>query len=326
MARSLKDMDYDFVYTEYPNVGHDSWNNADADTDRLPWLVQYTRNPYPAKVTHRMFYLRYGKAYWLQITGKEDWNKFSEIHGECIGRNDISIQTNNISSFFVDLKHPALKSGEPVKFTIDRDSIIIDKYSDGMDFHFSKDSIWMIGAPPGKGLSKKERLEGPSTAIETGKFILVYGTGTADTNSRSKTIGTLLQKNYSNSDMEIKLIPDTLAINEKLETAYNLYVVGSPDENLYLREIVPWLPVSFTQDSLVLGISYSRKETGIQMIYPNPKQPDKYIIVDIYPEMYQDVRQLVDYPVADYFIYSIKGNRFEILKDEYFGSDWQVMK
>ncbi len=87
MAGRLKEMNYDYVYTEYPGVGHDSWNKADADKDRLPWLLKYTRNPYPDSVKHKAFYLRYGKAYWLQITGKKDWNKFAYIQGKIAGKN-----------------------------------------------------------------------------------------------------------------------------------------------------------------------------------------------------------------------------------------------
>jgi len=326
MVGRLKEMNYDHVYTEYPDVGHDSWNNADADKDRLPWLLKYTRNLYPAEIKHKAFYLRYGKAYWLQITGKKNWNEFSEIQGKINGKNEIIIHTDNISSFFVDLKHPSLNHNEPLKIVINDNSIVIDKYSEGIDFHISKDSLWVKGKSNENGLVKKQGLEGPFIAAETGKFLLVYGTGKADKIGLIKKIGTLLQNNYSNSDMDIKLVPDTLVIKEKLAETNNLYLIGSPDENIYLKEILPGLPVSFSKDSMEFNGTFNRMETGIQMIYPNPRQTDKYIIIDKYPEFLPDTNQLVNYPVADYFIYSLKGGKFEILKDEYFGSDWKVMK
>ena len=95
---------------------------------------------------------------------------------------------------------------------------------------------------------------------------------------------------------------------------------------MYLKEILPGLPVSFSKDSMEFHGTFNRMETSIQMIYPNPQQADKYIIIDKYPEFLPDTDQRVNYPVADYFIYSLKGGKFEILKDEYFGSDLQVMK
>jgi enterochelin esterase-like enzyme len=326
MVSKLKEMNYDYVYTEYPDVGHDSWNNADADTNRLPWLLKYTRNMYPLNVRHKAFYLRYGKAYWLQITSKNNWNEFAEINGEITGKNEINIHTHNISSFFIDLKHPNMDPQEPLKIFINDSLHVLDKYSEGIDFQILKGSTWVMGKRNESGLTKKQGLEGPFNAVETNKFLLVYGTDKADKAGFLKKIGILLQKNYSGSDMEIQLVPDTLVMQDNLAKTNNLYLLGSPDENKYLKEIVSGLPLSFSKDSLTLNGTYSRLETGIQMIYPNPKQIDKYIIVDKYPEFLPDTDRLINFPVADYFIYSLKGGKFEILKDEYFGSDWQVIK
>ena len=325
MVARLKEMNYDYVYTEYPGVGHDSWNNADADKDRLPWLLQYTRNLYPDSVKHKAFYLAYGKAYWLKITGKKNWNAFSEINGEITGINKITIHTDNVSSFFIDLKHPRLNPNEPLNIVVNGTSFVFNKYENGTDFYLTGDSIWNQGKLHENGLVKKPGLEGPSIAGETEKFLIVYGTGKSEKAGLLKKIGTLLQHDYWNSDMNVKLVPDTLVIQENLAKAYNLYLIGSPEENIYLKEILSGLPLSFSKDSLKFHGTYSRLETGCKLIYPNPKQADRSVFIDIYPEFLPDVDQLVNYPVADYLIYSLKGGRFEVCKDEYFDSHWQVM-
>ena len=325
MVQKLKEMKYEYVYNEYPDVGHDSWNKADADSSRLPWLLQHSRQLYPMTVSHRAFYLRYGKAYWLQITGKKTWKQYAEIRGEVTGKNEIIIHTDNISSFSIDLKHPALKFGEPIRLVVDGDSILLHTSAKVMEFHSSKDSGWAVGGAPGNHLSKKLGMEGPGVALETRRFLLVYGTGKPDSIGLSKKIGELLQKGLLGSDMEIKLVPDTMILAGTLDENYNLYLIGSPDENKYLREILPGLPIIFHKDSLVLDGTYSRMETGVQLIYPNPRHTEHYVIVDVYPGFIPVVRQLMTYPVADYFIYSLKGGKFELLKDEYFGPDWQVV-
>jgi predicted esterase len=326
MADRLKEMQYDYVYTEYPDVGHDSWNRADADGDRLPWLLKYTRNPYAAQVQHKAFYLRYGRAYWLRITGKGDWNKFSEIQGEITGKNEISIHTNNVSSFSIDARHPSLNPDDPLRVIIDGDSLAIDDHPEGLDFHALTKSEWTAGKPSEKGLVKKLGMEGPFGAVETGPFLLVYGTGRPDKVGLLKHIGTILQNDYSDSDIEPKLVPDTLVIEGGLAEKYHLYLIGSPDENIYLKRIVSRLPVSFSKDSMMFNGVYSRLETGFKMIYPNPEQTDKYILIDKYPEFLPGIDRLVNYPVADYLVYSLKGGRFEVLQDGYFGSDWRVAK
>jgi enterochelin esterase-like enzyme len=326
MVARLKELNYDYVYTEYPGVGHDSWNNADADNERLPWLLKNTLNSYPSSVKHKAFYLRYGKAYWLQITGKKDWNKFSEIEGSITEKNSISIKTENITSFYIDLRHPDLNRKKAMNIIIDGKSVKIRKCPEGIDFHISPSSQWVRGKLKETILTKKSGLEGPATALETGKFLIVYGTGKAEKVNILKKIGTLVQNEFSNSAMEIKLVPDTAVIKDKLAETNNLYLIGSPNENRYLQTIVSRLPVSFDSDSLKLNGSYSRLETGLKMIYPNPEVPDKYIYIDKYPEFLPDVDQIINYPVADYFIYSLKGGKFQVLKDEYFGSDWKIIK
>ena len=288
--------------------------------------MKYKLNPYPDSIKHKAFYFRYGKAYWLQITGKKNWNEFSEIRGEITGKNIISIHTDNISSFFIDLRHPELNRKKPLKIVINDKSIRISKYSEGTDFYLSKSTKWVRGKSKETGPIKKQGMEGPFGALETGKFILVYGTVKPDKAALLKKIGTLLQKDYSNSDIEIKLVPDTIVIKEKLEETNNLYLLGSPDENRYLKEIISGLPLSFGKDSLELNGSYSRLVTGIKVIYPNPQRRDKYVCIDKYPEFLPDIDQLINYPVADYLIYSLKGGKFEVLKDEFFGPDWKVIK
>ena len=323
MVERLKELKYEYVYNEYPDVGHDSWNNADADSNRIPWLLQFTRNSYPESVRHKTFYLRYGKAYWLRMTGKKIWDHYAEIEGNMIGANTIRIHTDNISSFFLDMKHPSLKTGEPATIVIDRDTLVLTTYAEGMSFFRFKDSVWMPGEAKETRLTKRYGMEGPSVAMETGKFLFVYGTGRP---GQSKKIGTLLQQGLAGSDMVVQLVPDTIVLQQNLAEKYNLYSIGPPEENKYLQEILPGLPLEFRKDSLVLDGTYNRMEVGLQMIYPNPQNNNRYVIVDVYPEFIPDVRQLMTYPVADYFIYSLKGGNYELLKDEFFGSDWQVMR
>jgi hypothetical protein len=41
MVAILMSMKADVRYTEYPGVGHDSWDNAYSDPGLLPWLLSH---------------------------------------------------------------------------------------------------------------------------------------------------------------------------------------------------------------------------------------------------------------------------------------------
>jgi predicted peptidase len=45
MAEALKSAGADVQYTEYPGVGHDSWQKAYAEPDLVPWLLKQKLNP-----------------------------------------------------------------------------------------------------------------------------------------------------------------------------------------------------------------------------------------------------------------------------------------
>ena len=323
---SLKKLNYTHVYLEYPNVGHDSWNNADYDNERIPWLLQYKRNPYPDKIRHKTFYLEFGKSYWLNITGKVQWNEFAEIEGIIAADDEIRIKTKNVSSFNVDFRHPGLDHLKSIKIVINSDSSYLFIYPDELSFYLSQDSTWLRGTAIEEKLTKKSGMEGPFIAAERSKLLLVYGTGRDDRIDFLKKAGVLLQRKYAASDMDIKMVPDTLAIKNNLAEENNLYLIGSPDENKYLMQIMPGLPLSFSEDSMILDANYFREETGIQMIYPNPKQHDRYVIIDKYPELLREINGLVNFAVADYLIYSIKRGKFDVLRDGFFDSNWQVLK
>jgi acetyl esterase/lipase len=43
MTQALKAAGADVKYTEYPGVGHNSWDNAFAEPELLPWLFKQKR-------------------------------------------------------------------------------------------------------------------------------------------------------------------------------------------------------------------------------------------------------------------------------------------
>jgi predicted peptidase len=43
MYKAIKDAGGDVQYTEYPGVGHNSWDNAYGDADAIAWLIGQRR-------------------------------------------------------------------------------------------------------------------------------------------------------------------------------------------------------------------------------------------------------------------------------------------
>jgi len=44
MVARLKELKADVKYTEYPGIGHESWENAFAEQELMPWLFSKRKN------------------------------------------------------------------------------------------------------------------------------------------------------------------------------------------------------------------------------------------------------------------------------------------
>jgi hypothetical protein len=67
---------------------------------------------------------------------------------------------------------------------------------------------------------------------------------------------------------------------EELVSSRNLILVGTAESNLWLSKIAKDLPVQIQQGRIVAnGKRYDAPDTGFVLIYPNPSNPHKYVVV-----------------------------------------------
>src|SRR5262249_38305812 len=83
-------------------------------------------------------------------------------------------------------------------------------------------------------------------------------------------------------------------VSDKDIAEKNLILVGTPKQNRLMARIADKLPVSFLDDGVrVAGKDYRGPDVGLVMVYPNPLNPERYVL--LLPEVYWGTRPL-DYP------------------------------
>ena len=61
----------------------------------------------------------------------------------------------------------------------------------------------------------------------------------------------------------------------------NLILFGDPASNVYIAKIIDKLPITWTKDKLIVnGVSYDAKTHMPILIYPNPLNPKKYVVIN----------------------------------------------
>ena len=322
MVKRYKALNLEHRYTEYPQVGHSVWNNADADTSPLPYLLQFSRNPYPKKVTHKTFFLRHGKSYWMTILGKTDWNQFAAVEAEILSGSEILVKTDNVSKMRIDFDHPDLSSDSRIQVSLDNSVLPITSGGRAIEFILKEDGNWMPSVRSLEGLVKKPGLEGPwIDAEKMPGYKVIKGTGTRNKLSgRAEQILLAINQFRDQYDMLTPTLDDK---NVKPNTSFNMHLIGIQNGNSVFEAIKDKLPLQMTDSTFVLGREYSLRDHGLRMIYPNPGNNEKYILVDLYPENLAVTAQVQELLVPDYLIYRVTDGSVEVVDQGFFNHFWE---
>jgi hypothetical protein len=324
MAQRLKQMRYEHVYTEFKDVKHDSWNAARADKQRLPYLTKIKLNPYPKAIHHKCFYLKHGKSYWAEIIRKTKWHNYATVDAKIQKGNKIKVVTDNVAEIRLNFNHPELNRQKMIVVTLNKQVLKSEASSGWSIFYQDNDGQWHAGSAPSEGLCKRKCAEGPWIDAEFEPFVIVYGTHESNSADRLHEFGHKLLEYYARFDMRPVMIPDSLVNDEKYR-GYNLHLLGTPADNKYMAQIQAQLPVKIDSSGFILGDKYLFAECGLRIIYPNPQNPERYVRIDLLPSVNPDYGFL-DETVADYLIYTIKDNKYQVLAKDFFNNDWQIGK
>lgn len=148
----------------------------------------------------------------------------------------------------------------------------------GMDY---RESHQYLTEP---GLSKRHHLQGPIDDAFMRSFICVRGTGKPWSQEQADWAQWTLERFAAEYDKylraELPIINDTQVTEELLET-HHLILFGDPGSNALIARVVDRLPIGWTKTEIqVRGESQSASEYGVPLIYPNPLNPHRYIVIN----------------------------------------------
>jgi predicted esterase len=129
----------------YEDKGH--WMDG-LDTTAIPWLSNYSRNPYPTKVVWKQDDVTRNRFYWLKVENSES---YSEITASILDQT-ISIEKTSVSKFIIQLNDDLINMNKPVivkymdkiifRGIVKRDISILEKslneYGDPESFYYGQ--------------------------------------------------------------------------------------------------------------------------------------------------------------------------------------------
>jgi dienelactone hydrolase len=194
-----------------------------------------------------------------------------------------------------------------------------------------------LGFPRNADLRKRHNLQGPIDDAFMQPFVCVRGTGVPWNAAHAEWVNWTLDRFTSEFDKwfrgRVSVINDT-DVTAEIFQAKNLILFGDPGSNSVLAQVVPRLPVQWTKQSITVnGQSYDPGEHGVALLYPNPLNPRRYVVVNSGHTFHREdfeksnawlFPRLGDIALERFVRQEAGGYREEVLWAEIFDSHWKL--
>ena len=289
MARYMEREGLSLTHLVGPDTAHSYHPQTKRELeDRIDALARIGRDPLPRKIRFTTHTLRYHRMHWITLTGlQEHWQK-ARIVAEMENDSIVRIQTQNVSAFRIDMASGTCPLDPTRAPTLQVDGQTIQAPRPLSDRSWSvqlvqsKDS-WALGSlSQPKVLRKRHGLQGPIDDAFMGRFLMVGPSGWPLNPQVGEWVASEMghalthwrQQFRGNARFKLDREVDASDIAES-----NLILWGDPASNSVIRDLMEALPIQW--DASGVRLPDQRWDAGHHlpvMIYPNPLNPEKYIV------------------------------------------------
>jgi poly(3-hydroxybutyrate) depolymerase len=260
---TLNALGTDVSYTEYPGVGHFSWENAYAKGQIFDWFDQHERTAHPDRVRFTTRRYKYNTAHWVRIDALTPGTQ-AQIDAAFTDTNRLEITTQALDGFTLYLTdHPQAKTGRPLSLSIDGHSLSV-MAADTLSFH-STDDGWAAGRYDAPPLAKRQGQEGPMSEAVAARHVYVYGTADQPSDAelqrrREQAVTAANWSMYRGAFLRrVKVFPRVVADRNvrksDLETS-NLVLFGTRQSNQLIARFGDRLPLRVDTTATDYGLAY----------------------------------------------------------------------
>ena len=332
----------DMLHIIGPGTKHAIHPDSAVEIDRrMQSLAEVGRERTPKVVRFTTYTLKYNRMHWVQLDVLgEHWKK-ARVEAALTQRGGISVRTENVAA--LTLSFPAGRSPlglqRPVRIQIDGATVTGPRPKSDRSWECSlvrDGDSWKVSNSQSEGLRKQHNLQGPIDDAFMDSFVFVSPTGkTNNANAQKWSAGELEHarvhwRKQFRGDARIKKDTD---ITDADIASSNLVLWGDPQSNKLLARIADRLPIKWTDKEIVVGKKrYSTVHHALILIYPNPLNPSRYIVLNsgftyrefAYLNNARQVPMLPDWAVVD--LRTPPGSQYpgKIVDADFFGEEWQL--
>jgi len=239
--------------------------------------------------------LKFNKCDWLRIEEQEEPYERTEVVST-FADGVLSVTTENVRALAVargGADAMVLDGGPKVALADAAGGDLPDIYfqleSDGWRLLPYNESLAFADNESGH---KRHGLQGPIDDAFAQPFLLVQGTGEAWNKPVQDFSTGELKRVSAEWDAWFRGQPRVVADGQLSESdlaSRNLILFGDPGSNAVIAKIIGKLPLKWTKDSITIGgKSYSAGDHVPVLIFPNPLNPSKYVVLNSGPTVHAE--------------------------------------
>ncbi len=282
----------------------------------------------PDHIRFLTYTTRYNRDYWVSLDGLEKHYERAEVDAQRTSDGaSYDIKTKNLTRLVlhetehareitIDGQNLRVKAGPAI--TLDRNG-----------------SKWKV-AKNGRerGLHKTHALQGPIDDAFLDPFLMVRPTGTPwskEVNDQALRTMARFDQLWGKFFRGHPFVKDDKDVTEADFAKYHMVLFGDPGSNKWIAKMNGKLPFKWTKESVTLGgQTFPSKESFPALIYPNPLNPAKYVVLNTGLTI-EDRGYNGDYGTplwGDYAIVKVKAGAAvpDLLTAGLFDENWELPK
>ena len=345
MEAALADHGIEMVHVIGPETAHKIHPLSKIEIERRLDSIAANVSPgVPLSIDLTTQTLRYNRMHWIAIQGlKEHW-KSAHVQASLTTDHEqtvVDINTNNVTHLRLQFdagQWPMAIPSQPI-VRINQQEIAGSSIRSDRSWVFDVALVggqWKVGSGDTTQLRKRPGLQGPIDDAFMAPFLFVTPSG----KSRDQTLEDWVEAESGHAQThwrkhfrgDVRAVADREVNNDQIDQNH-LILFGDPDSNSIIAKIADSLPVSWSENTIQVGDrQYPRQSHAVIMVYPNPLNPNRYIVLNSgftfreydYLNNARQTPKLPDWAVVDISEGATTRDPGKIVSAGFFDENWRV--
>jgi pimeloyl-ACP methyl ester carboxylesterase len=342
MAEALRPLGIELTHIIGPKTEHKYHPDSAAEVERrMNLLARRGREGDPNHLHFVTYTLRYNRMHWLIVDGLEEHWRRAEVRAQVDG-SVVRVDADNVTDLTIDFRPGSalLPPTGAISVTFGAETIegelVRSDRSWRMSFHHDRLGHWKAESDATSAIRKKHGLQGPIDDAFMDSFVFVIPTGQGAhprVNGWVETESKRAIEHWRRQFRGEARVKNDVDISSEDVANSNLVLWGDPSSNVYLKQILGQLPISWDSTSISVGShSFPAEDHVPVLICPNPRNPSRYVVANSgftyreydYLNNARQVPKLPDWAIIDVTSQPDARHPGKIEAAGFFGEDWKL--